>query len=86
MYVTVIILIWTTWAREGCVGGWYPYKERCYQFHGFGDDEIENRRSWEDAHDFCKEKGGMLAIVPDFEDCDHIIISCLILKTKWGCH
>ena len=46
--------------------GWYPYKNRCYQYHGFQQHEVEDQKNFDDASLECqKTTGATLAVIPD---------------------
>lgn len=46
----------------GCEAGWKGYRNSCYRIP---KNANQNRKSWSDAQNICKEEGGWLAIVPD---------------------
>ena len=51
----------------GCPRGWYSYRNRCYQFHGFASNENDYRLTWTDAQKKCQEtEGGTLAVLHDY--------------------
>ena len=43
-----------------CPEGFYPFKNRCFSFHGFGQDEIEKRKNADQAKDECSKIGATL--------------------------
>lgn len=55
-----------TQVTGGCMEGWYPYKNRCFQYHGFQQHEVEDRKNFDDASLECqKTTGATLAVIPD---------------------
>ena len=50
--------------QGGCPTGWYPYKNRCFQYNAFDSIEVSERKLWNDANAFCNASGGALATVP----------------------
>lgn len=55
-----------TQVTGGCMEGWYPYKNRCFQYHGFQQHEVEDRKNFDDALLECqKTTGATLAVIPD---------------------
>ena len=51
----------------GCPENWHPYKNRCFQFNGLDNTALEDRRTWEEAKNYCDaQQPGMstLAVVP----------------------
>ena len=55
-----------TQVTGGCMEGWYPYKNRCYQYHGFQQHEVEDQKNFDDASLECqKTTGATLAVIPD---------------------
>ena len=51
----------------GCPMEWFPYKNRCFNFVGFGYENMENPAlNWEDAEAWCEQtEGATLATVYD---------------------
>ena len=51
----------------GCPMNWFPYKNRCFNFVGFGYENMENpAKNWDDAEAWCEQtEGASLATVYD---------------------
>ena len=43
-----------------CPEGFYPFKNRCFSFHGFGQDELEIRKNADQAKQVCQTFGATL--------------------------
>ena len=55
-----------TQVTGGCLPDWYPYKNRCYRYHGFTPEEREDRKNFDEAAAECqKTPGASLAVIPD---------------------
>ena len=55
--------------QGGCPKGFYSYKNRCFEFHGFGHGHTsQSMKSWVGAADVCNTTvGAYLATVPSDE-------------------
>ena len=51
----------------GCPMDWFPYKNRCFHFVGFGYENMENpQMTWDDAEAYCEQtEGATLATIYD---------------------
>ena len=51
----------------GCPMDWFPFKNRCFHFVGFGYENMENpQMTWDDAEAYCEQtEGSTLATIYD---------------------